>query len=246
MAQLIELSREMTGQTTALEQAYRDLYARRQVEGFALADTNHDDPRIAYLIEQNIPFATFGRANENWDFCWVDVDGRSGIYQVVDYLIKNGHQQIGLVTWPEGSKTGEERESGYFGRLEEAGIQIDTEWIVRGNNTVQVGARALGSLLALPEKRRPTAVVCLSDHLAIGVMSGAASAGLQIGQEIAVTGFDDLPMAAFLHPPLTTVRQPIADVGRRVIDLLLKQIDNEPIDQKGHLLEPNLIIRESA
>jgi DNA-binding LacI/PurR family transcriptional regulator len=225
---------------------YRELYAKRQVEGFLLADTNHDDPRVAFLIEEKIPFATFGRANEAWDFCWVDVDGRSGIYQVVDYLIQNGHERLGIITWPEGSKTGEERESGYFDRLSEAGIQFDSDWLIRGDNTVQVGAAGVGQLLELPEQRRPTAVICMSDHLAIGAMAGAASAGLQVGQDIAVTGFDDIPMSAFLHPPLTTVRQPINEVGRKVVDLLLKQINGEPLEEKGFLLEPSIIIRESA
>lgn len=225
---------------------YSELYARRQVEGFILADTNHNDPRIAYLIAQNIPFASFGRANEAWDFCWVDVDGRSGIFQVTDHLITNGHQRIGLITWPEGSKTGEDREAGYFDRLQKAGIQFDTDWIVRGNNTVQVGAAGVTKLLDLPENRRPTAIVCMSDHLAIGAMSGTASTGYRVGQDIAITGFDDIPMAAFLHPPLTTVRQPIAEVGEKVVDLLLKQINGEFIEEKGIILEPKLIIRESS
>ncbi len=225
---------------------YRELYAKRQVEGFLLADTNHNDPRVAFLIEENIPFATFGRANEAWDFCWVDVDGRSGVYQVVDYLIQKGHERLGLITWPEGSKTGEERETGYFDRLAEAGIQFDSDWLVRGNNTVQVGAGGVSKLLELSEQRRPTAVVCMSDHLAIGAMSGAASAGLRVGQDIAVTGFDDIPMSAFLHPPLTTIRQPINEVGQKVVDLLLKQINGEPVEEKGLLLKPSIIARESA
>ena len=225
---------------------YRELYAKRQVEGFVLADTNHNDPRVAFLIEENIPFATFGRANESWDFCWVDVDGRSGIYQVADYLIKKGHERIGMITWPEGSKTGEARESGYFARLEEAGVQIDSDWLVRGNNTVQVGAAGVSKLLELPAHRRPTAVVCMSDHLAIGAMSGATAAGLQVGQDLAVTGFDDIPMSAFLHPPLTTVRQPINEVGKKVVDLLMKQINGEPIIEKGFLLKPKVIARASA
>ncbi|MCA9978162.1 MAG: substrate-binding domain-containing protein, partial [Anaerolineales bacterium] len=65
-------------------------------------------------------------------------------------------------------------------------------------------------------------------------------------QDIAITGFDDIPMSAFLHPPLTTVRQPINEVGKKVVDLLLKQIDGEPIEEKGFLLEPSVIMRASA
>jgi DNA-binding LacI/PurR family transcriptional regulator len=77
-------------------------------------------------------------------------------------------------------------------------------------------------------------------------MNGAAAAGLEVGRDIAVTGYDDTPMAEFLHPPLTSVRQPIAQVGEDVVDLLLKQINGQEIAEKGILLSPELIIRASS
>lgn len=225
---------------------YRELYAQRQVEGFILADTNYNDPRIAYLMEQNVPFASFGRANEAWDFCWVDVDGRYGIRLVVDHLVEQGHRRIALLSWPQGSMVGEHREQGYLDGLHAAGIELDPEWISRGSNTVQMGSRETTRLLSLPADRRPTAVVCVSDQIAVGAMNAAAAAGLQVGRDIAVTGYDDAPMAEFLHPPLTSVRQPIPEVGQQVVDLLLRQIEGETIAQKGILLKPELIIRKSG
>lgn len=225
---------------------YRELYGRRQVEGFILADTNHDDPRIAYLIEQNIPFASFGRANDAWDFCWVDVDGRHGMRVVVEHLLAQGHRRIGLITWPEGSEAGAHREAGYQDGLAAAGIELNPRWIVRGENTVQTGAEGTARLLALPVAERPTAVMCISDFIAIGALNVARAAGLQPGPDIAITGYDDLPMSQFFHPPLTTVHQPIAEVSRQLAELLLKQINHEPIAQKGILLNPRLVVRESS
>ncbi len=225
---------------------YRDLYARRQVEGFILAETNHDDPRIRFLIDNRIPFSCFGRANDDWDFCWVDVDGQAGLRRITSHLQERGHQQIGLITWPEGSRAGSERETGYLNQMNERGLPICDGWVVRGKNTVNDGYRLMSRLLRLPAELRPTAVSCVSDDLAIGAMHAAITHGLTVGGDIAITGYDNVPMSEFLYPPLTTVRQPIPEAGRLVIELLLKQISGSVIEQRRHLLEPELIVRESS
>lgn len=225
---------------------YRDLYARRQVEGFILADTNDDDPRIRFLIDAGIPFASFGRANDAWDFCWVDVDGRSGLSQVTAHLQQRGHQRIALITWPEGSRAGVERETGYLMQMAAAGLPITEGWLARGENSVNHGYRLMQKLLAMPTADRPTAVACVSDQIAIGAINAAMAAGVAVGQDVAITGYDDIPMSEFLYPPLTTVKQPIQQAGEQVIDLLLRQINGEPIQQKGVLLKPELIIRQSS
>ncbi|WP_420643949.1 LacI family DNA-binding transcriptional regulator [Candidatus Leptofilum sp.] len=225
---------------------YRELYARRQVEGFILADTNDNDPRINFLMEANIPFACFGRANDDWDFCWVDVDGSNGMEQVTAHLQQQGHTKIGLITWPEGSRAGEERENGYFKQMTQAGLPVHSDWIVRGENRVQVGYQLLSQLLTLPEADRPTAVACVSDQIAIGAMNAALAQGLQVGANFAITGYDNLPMSEFLFPPLTTVQQPIREAGDLVIEKLLQQINSESISEKQTLLKPKLIIRKSS
>lgn len=230
----------------ATNELYRDLYARRQVEGFILADTNNNDPRIAFLMEANIPFAAFGRANDDWDFCWVDVDGRLGMGQVIQHLQARGHQRIAMISWPEGSRAGEEREHGYRSQMAQAGLSISANWMIRGENTVHDGYRLMQQLLALPEAEQPTAVACVSDQIAIGAMNAALAAGLVIGQDVAITGYDNVPMSEFLYPALTTVQQPIQEAGEQIINLLLKQIDGQPIGQKGILLEPELIVRQSS
>jgi DNA-binding LacI/PurR family transcriptional regulator len=226
--------------------AYADLYARRQVEGFILADTVQDDPRIASLIEQRIPFASFGRSNEAWDFCWVDVDGCNGVQQIVAHLCERGHERIGFITWLDQFKTGLAREEGYRLGLEAADLPFHEAWVARGVHSADTGVKGMETFLALPAHRRPTAVVCVSDQIAIGAMHAAVAAGLQVGRDIAITGYDDVPMTQYLHPPLTTVEQPIRQVGQHVVDLLLKQLNNEPIPQKGILLKPRLIVRESS
>ena len=226
--------------------AYQDLYRRGQVAGFVVANTNDDDPRIAHLIDEKAPFASFGRANDAWDFPWVDVDGINGMEQVVAHLAAAGHRRIGLISWPEGSKAGSARERGYANGLAEAGIDFDPGWLCRGENLVQTGVEGLAQLMALPANRRPTAVACVSDQIAVGVMNAAAAEGLAVGRDLAVTGYDDSALAQFLHPPLTSVRQPIAAVGREIVRLLLAELRHEPAGTRGILLNPELIIRQSS
>ncbi len=226
--------------------AYLELYRRGQVAGFVLSNTNDDDPRIARLIEENIPFASFGRSDDAWSFPWVDVDGISGMAQVVEHLTAAGHRRIGLITWPEGSKAGSHREQGYAAALAAAGITPDPAWLHRGENLVQTGAEGMAALLALPAERRPTAVACVSDLIAVGVINTAAAAGLVVGRDVAVTGYDDSAMAQFLHPPLTSVRQPISEVGRTMVRLLLDRLSPEPAAPEGILLRPSLIVRPSS
>lgn len=226
--------------------AYLELYRRGQVAGFVLSNTNDNDPRIARLIEENIPFASFGRSDESWSFPWVDVDGINGMEQIATHLTACGHRRIGLITWPEGSKAGSHREQGYAAGLAAAGIAPDPAWIVRGENYVQTGAEGMATLLALPPERRPTAVACVSDLIAVGALNAANAAGIAVGRDLAVTGYDDSAMAQFLHPPLTSVRQPITEVGRAIVRLLLGRLSPEPAAPEGVLLRPSLIVRPSS
>lgn len=223
-----------------------DLYYTGQVSGYVLTSTDHDDSRVAELINQNIPFATFGRANDDWEFNWVDIDGQYGIELVVDHLHSKQHEKIALFTWPEGSRAGEDRERGYFNQMQKMGTHTRPDWVVRMDGTVEAGYRSAQAILNLPENDRPTAIVCVSDILAIGAMNVIAAAGLQVGKDIAVTGYDNIPMTEFLHPPLTTVQQPVEAAGERVARMLLTQIDNKEASKEQALLRPNLVIRASA
>ncbi len=135
---------------------------------------------------------------------------------------------------------------GYFESMREAGLEIDPAWVARGLNLVRTGFEAVSRWLALPLGRRPTAVVAASDVLAIGVMSGYNAAGIQVGREVAVVGFDDAPTAEFLSPPLSSVRQPVDQIGEMVFDMLLREIRGDRSGARQVLLQPQLIVRASS
>jgi len=228
--------------------AYQELVRTRRVDGIVLSATNENDPRVAYLNEVNFPFVAFGRAGVGWDYPWVDVDGRAGVGMAVDHLLQLGHRRIGFIGWPLGSLTGEDRYQGYVEALDKAGLPFDAELVVRAEHAEPAGRRALASLLDLPAKQRPTAIVAVSDLMAIGAMNEAQNRGLVVGRDLSVVGFDDAPWAKYLRPPLTTVRQPIDEVGELVVQQLLKVISGSSLveDERHILLKPALVVRAST
>ncbi|MBC7871250.1 MAG: LacI family DNA-binding transcriptional regulator, partial [Chitinophagaceae bacterium] len=163
------------------EEVYDDLIRTRRVDAFVLASTQRDDERIHFLMERGFPFVSFGRANPNWDFPWVDTDGERGVADAVDYLVECGHQRIAMIAWPEESISGAFRVTGYEDALHRAGIVARPDYLWRGEHNVQTGQDALLYWWSLPVEERPTAIVAVSDLGAIGVLNEAEKLGIQIG-----------------------------------------------------------------
>lgn len=224
--------------------AYRASIRSGDVDGFVLSETNYEDPRIALLLEASFPFVAFGRALASKPFSWVDVDGAAGIMAVVDHLAGLGHQRIALVAWPPGSESGDPRVAGYVAAMARAGLAIDRELIVRADGGFESGRKTGWDLLS--RRRRPTAIVTVQDDLAFGVMAAAADHGMGVGQDLAVTGFDDSPAAAMSTPGLTSVRQPMELVAARMIELLVSQLQDPQAQVSGSLLVPDVVIRAST
>ncbi len=223
---------------------YDELIRTGRVDGFVLGSTTRDDPRVRYLIDKEFPFVSFGRANPDWDFSWADTDGAQGISDAVDYLVELGHRRIGMLAWPEESLSGEFRVGGYLDGLNWHEIALNPGWLVRSLNREQSGRAALDDWDALPVDQRPTAVIAVSDLMAIGLMNEAEQRGLVVGRDLSIIGFDDVPMAQYLRPALTSLHQPIEEIGAALITLLEAAIKGEPPRQV--LLPPRLIIRASC
>lgn len=232
----------------AIEQVdvYRQLMRSGRVDGFIVASTNYDDPRIRLLIDEDFPFVAFGRSNPDWDFPFVDVDGRSGVRMATEHLIEQGHRAIALLAWPDHSRVGADRMEGYHEAMQQASLPIDPTWVHRSESSFQEGYETVQRWLQAPEERRPTAVVALDDTLAIGAMRAAMDAGLRVGPDFGVTGFDDAPGVQYLSPSLTTLRQPIQQVAHRLIAMLIERIHGRTPESKQVILLPRLIVRASS
>jgi DNA-binding LacI/PurR family transcriptional regulator len=226
---------------------YRELIYTGRVDGFILSSIEYNDPRVLFLMEHNFPFVAFGRSNPDLIFPYVDVDGGLGTLEATRHLIDQGHERIASIALPLDSRVGNNRFEGYAQGMANANLPVRSEWVERGEGSFNFGYEAANRLMALPANQRPTGIVSLNDLLAIGAMHAIAANGLQVGRDVAVTGFDDIPLIQYLNPPLTSVRQPIWQVGQLVIDMLLS-IMNEPEKgvQQNPLLPPELIVRASS
>jgi DNA-binding LacI/PurR family transcriptional regulator len=226
---------------------YEELMETRRVDGFVLSNIEYNDPRVKLLLERNFPFIAFGRSNPDLVFPWIDVDGGLGIRQSMLHLLESGHRKIAALAWPVSSRVGNNRMEGYFSVLQDAGITPDDAWIKRGEGVFDFGYNATMELLDLPEDCRPTALIALNDMMALGAIQAANDRGLIVGSDFAVTGFDDAPMVQYTFPPLTTLRQPISEIGQRLISMLVEYINigNMP-ENPTMLVAPKLIVRGST
>jgi DNA-binding LacI/PurR family transcriptional regulator len=225
--------------------AYDELVGTHTVDGFVLSEVNYGDPRAAALQERGTPFVTFGRPDLAIPHAWVDVDGSTGMAAAVAHLLQRGHDRLAFVGWPRGSATGDRRAEGFARAFADAGRRHDPALDVRVEDSIEDGARALRQLLE--SSTPPTAIVCVSDSIAAGVLRAARDRGLAVGTELAVTGFDDTPVAGLLTPSLTSVRQPLEAVARRIVSRLTALLaGGETEETPGELLAPELVVRESS
>lgn len=226
--------------------AYDDLIRTGQVDAFVVASTNLNDSRIRFLLDQQFPFVSFGRANSEWDFPYVDTDGERGICEAVKYLYSLGHERIAMIGWPEESISGSFRVAGYLRAHHELGLPLRSEYLLRAEHSEQAGRAALAEWLSLPRSKWPTAVVAIDDLVAIGVMNEASERGLPVGEGFAVVGYDDMPLGQYLRPSLTTMRQPIAAICRNLILMLEDILNQRPLENPCRLLPPELVVRASS
>ncbi len=235
----------LSAQTRGEEElsAYRRIVAGSRVDGVVLARVMADDPRILYLQELAHPFVIFGRT-EAGDCPYIDLDGVASMRRVVEHFADYGHQRIGVILSPPELMFTTLRYEGYVQALAALGLPRDPALTVQGNLTQQSGQEAAECLLDLPNP--PTAIIAFNDLMALGVMTAIRDRGLTVGEDVAVAGFDDIPAAAGTTPPLTTVRQPIYDIGCRLADMLIRLINGETLDETQILVEPELIVRASS
>jgi DNA-binding LacI/PurR family transcriptional regulator len=217
---------------------YGDLVAQRAVDAFFLSDTVTDDPRPRWLNERGIRFASFGRTGGPGP--WVDVDGATACAELVAGLFALGHRDIAFIGWSNGMVAGADRLEGWRSECDHLGLPAGEDVVVRvESDTMAAGEQAAALLLG--RKRPPTAIVTVSDLLAVGALREVVHRGLKVGEDVAVTGFDDSVLACAAEPGLTTVRQPIAEIAATLVQLL-----QAPVDTPAVLLPGEIVSRGSA
>jgi LacI family transcriptional regulator len=226
-----------------------DFYERvlrgHHVDGLIMLSSDIDDPILPLLIRDETPLVLVGRHPYLHDVTSADVDNRDGAAQAVRHLIELGHQRIATITGPLDMAVAMDRRDGYKQALAEGAIPIRPEMIVEGDFTQPGGYRAMQALLSLPE--RPTAVFVASDPMAAGALRAIHEQGLRIPEDVAVASFDDIPLATIVSPPLTTVHQPVYELGAAAVDLLLGRLERPNEDAPNRVRMPtHLVIRQST
>ena len=224
--------------------AYCSAIQSRRADGFILVRTRRQDARVECLQKNAYYFVAFGRAEGSTNFPYVDEDGTYGMRLLIQHLVSLGHRRIACISPPPELMFAHYRLRGFKDALAEANIRTDDALFRIGNLTQRDGYEQARALLDLPSP--PTAIAACNDLMAFGAMSAAQERGLVVGKDISITGFDDIPMAAHSHPPLTTLHQPLYKIGGMVCEMLIHLIRGEELDEKQILLEPELIVRQSS
>jgi LacI family transcriptional regulator len=213
----------------------------RQVDGVFVASSNAEHRRhIQAMLRAGIPVIALGYESARERFSVVNVDNYGGGIQATQYLLERGHLRVTTIASPYG----DHRTQGYRFALEQADIPFDDSLLERGDWGYESGYRAMKALL----RRNPdlTAVFAQNDQMAIGALHALHEMGIRVPGDIAIVGFDDIPAAAHAWPPLTTVRQPMQEVGRLAARRLIESIQRPEEQEKEILLTTELIIRASA
>ncbi len=215
----------------------------RRVDGILVASSRVGALYMPILSELEIPIVLINNQHGS-DFAYsIRIDNVHGMRLATEHLLELGHTRIAYVGDRFGLHSDEERFAGYSEALQARQISLDKALIVRGDGKADEGAAALDQLLEA--RSRPTAVACYNDMTAIGLMRRAQELGISVPEELSVTGFDDIPFAAFARPPLTTVRQPRRDMGRQAMKLLFALLSGEPAE-KTSVIDGELIERGST
>lgn len=174
----------------------------------------------------------------------ISLDNYSAAREMTEHLLGLGHCRIGLINGPSSSPLTRDRLCGYEAALRQAGIALDPLLVCQGDFSLQAGYDGAARLLA--SAGRPTALFCESDEMAIGALKRIKEMGLRVPQDVSLAGFDDIAMAAYCDPPLTTISQPAESFGRRAVEMVIALIEKQPLAERHMILPYRLTLRDST
>ncbi|MGG1311312.1 MULTISPECIES: LacI family DNA-binding transcriptional regulator [Cohnella] len=221
----------------------RKFLEERRTDGIILLANNIDNDFIKRTAGKQFPIVVLDREISAPHVWSATVDNTKGACQAVEYLIGLGYGEIGYLSGPVASPDNEKRFEGYQKALQEHGLAFRQQWVYQGYFTKQGGYEAAQAMLA--QKQLPRAIFSANDEMAIGAMEAFMEAGLRIPEDIAVIGFDDIELARYIRPGLTTVRQPNRQLGNIATHMLLRALNGDT-DIENVRLETELIVRESC
>jgi DNA-binding LacI/PurR family transcriptional regulator len=236
MVQIIEFAARERGYTVIL--ASSNDISEREIEAVRMLQSRRVDgvivtsSRVGALYQErleqlSVPVVLINslvQHNGLYTFS-IGVDNRHGGWLAADHLIQRGHRRIAYVASPAERGDNMERMAGYREALRESGIEFDPSLVVQGTGCAGGGEQVLHTLLSL--NNPPSAAFCYNDMTAIGLMDAARGAGLSLPQDLAIVGFDDIAFARLTYPPLTTIAQPMAELGNGAVEMVLQLLTDD-------------------
>jgi LacI family transcriptional regulator len=226
------------------ESAYVVTLTRGLADGLLLVLPRDPGSYLETLRQYRFPHVLIDHRGVDEETPAVAAANRQGAYSATEYLVELGHRRIGFITGAMDQMCAQDRLEGYRAALMDHGVDFNPELVREGNFFQSLGYVGASALLELPHP--PTAIFASNDVSALGAMEAVREHGLRIPDDVSVVGFDDIPQAAHVHPPLTTVRQPLEEMGRAATRMLLERINDpqRPIERVE--LPTELVLRQSC
>lgn len=225
------------------ELANINVLVAKQVDGLILAAVGLSSRDLQRVLRQ-VPTVVVDRELSGIQADTLLVDNFDGGYQATRHLIELGHRRIGCIAGPSVTTPSAERVTGYRRALSEAGLPYEETLVVRGDFQFAGGYEGAQALLSLPEP--PTAIFACNDLMAVGAIAAAAALGRRVPDDLSVVGFDDTILASYITPALTTVAQPIADIGRLATEMVLQRVQAPTDPPVRRVLPTRLVVRQST
>ncbi len=214
------------------------------VDGVIFVDIDGCEELLDRMLEERIPTVVLNHYLEELPVNCVAIDNRTATERVVDYFVKLGHREIATITGDLKTQAGLDRFDGFVKAMKARQLPVKDEYIRFGDFSLPSARAAAEALLTL--KNRPTAVFAASDDMALETINVALAKGIRVPEELSIVGFDDNPVAANARIPLTTVRQPLSDMGRTGMELLVQQLKGKKQTPTKLLLPTELVERQSC
>lgn len=224
--------------------AYTRVLIEKRIDGLILVSSGSDDELNQLLNDEGIPKVLVDREVPGVPADFIEADHEQGGYLATEYLIKLGHRDIACVAGPDNLLLSSDRVHGYRRALQEAGIPFRPEFLTYSDFTSEGGFQAMQHLLALPQ--RPSAIFLSNDLMAIGGLCAAQQAGVRIPEELSIMGYDDIALASFSTPRLTTIAQPKYDIGVLTAQVIVARIRHSEQAWRREMLQTKLVVRQST
>ena len=228
----------------AEKRIYQNWVQGRKVDGFILTHLRMQDWRMEYLSRQRVPFSALESLPDKQPFRRVNVDRQAGMVELVVHLHQLGFRRIGYIGGPDELQIQASQFAGYRQGLEKTGQLFFADLVITGDLTSSSGYLAARQLLSLPAP--PDAMVCINDETAFGVMHALREENIQIGVDVAVTGFDGVAASAYSDPPLTTLDIPVYDIAVQLVSLLSDELEQKGRGDRQVVITPRLLKRNST